>query len=249
MTDAAPQGKTIHELQELATQSSTQLSRRRKPGLSRAARLDLIDILSRWASFSLALIAGAGVYLAILAGRTYPARGAAWALMLIAALYACRRFQGQFRAGLALAARPFRWRASYTACLSVLGVVFASAPILLAPAAAPAALTAQIAAVMLIAAIAAGLGHAAHGASAFALTAPGAIFAMLAGLRAADSGMIIAAAATSVFAFSGLFLATRALEISAARRHPRTTLLRRDVERRRAAETTLGASDATALKA
>ncbi|MEZ5892886.1 MAG: hypothetical protein R3C58_07040 [Parvularculaceae bacterium] len=248
MTDAY-QGKTVLELQELANQSPAQLARRRKPGLSRAARLHLIDVLSRWAGFSLAILTGAGVYLAILAGRTFPGRAAAWVLLMLAALYACRRFQSQFRAGLSLASRPFRWRAAYTACLAVLGVTFASAPILLSPASAPAALSAQIAALMFVSMIAAALLHAAHGASAASLAVPGAIFATLAGVRAADSGMIIAAIATSLLALTGLFVAARMLERSAARRYPRTTLQRRETGRRRGTEAAPAQSGPAALQA
>ncbi|GJL91916.1 hypothetical protein [Hyphococcus sp.] len=234
MTSASLHGKTARELQEqLAKEAQAPRRQRRNAPLSRAARLHLIDILSRWSGPGLALIAGVSIYLAIVAGRAYPGRAAAWALMMLGALWTCRRLRSQFRSGRRLTSRPFRWRASFTASLSVLGVILASAPILLAPTVAPAAFGVQILALSVIASFVTAILLAAHLPSAAALALPGAAFALLAGFRAADSGLLTAGLAASLLAVCGLFLANRILEKSAAARYPRMSLLRREVERRK----------------
>ncbi|MCK5750843.1 MAG: hypothetical protein KAH44_31790 [Oricola sp.] len=240
MASASLQGKTVRELQELAVQAPAP-RRRRKPRLSRAARLHLIDILSRWSGLGLALVAGVSVYMAVVAGRAYPARAAAWALMMLAALWTARRLRAEFRDGSRLSSRPFRWRASFTASLSVLGVVLASAPILLAPAGAAPVFGVQILALAVTASFAAALLAAAHLPSAAALAIPGAIFAVLAALRAGDSGLLVASLATSWLGLTGLYLANRRLEKTAGRAYPRTMLVRREALRQTAA----GAADAT----
>lgn len=232
MTSASLQGKSVRELQEeIAREARTPLPKRR-PGLSRAARLHLIDILSRWSGPGIALVAGVSVYLAVLAGRAYPGRAAAWALMILAALWVTRRLRSDFRAGGRMTSRPFRWRASFTASLSVLGVILASAPILLAPVSAPAAFGVQILGLSVIASFVTALMLSAHLPSASALALPGLTFALLAGLRADDAGLLGGGLAISILSISGLFLANRYLEKSAARRYPRTSLLRREAERR-----------------
>lgn len=248
MASASLQGKSVHELQELARETPMQPRRKRRPGLSRAARLHLIDILSRWSGLGLALVAGVSVYMAVVAGRAFPARAATWAAMMLAALWVARRLRSEFRSGASLSSRPFRWRASFTASLSVLGVILASAPILLAPVGAPAVFGVQILALSVTASFAAALLAAAHLPSAAAFAAPGAIFAVLTGLRAGDSGLLIASFATSLLGLTGLYLAHRYLEKSAARAYPRTTLVRREIERQTAAGSASSASS-SALQA
>ncbi len=233
MTSASLQGKTARELQqELAREAQTPRRPRQRAALSRAARLHLIDVLSRWSGPGLALIAGVSIYLAVAAGRAFPARAAAWALLMLVALWICRRLRSQFRSGRRLTSRPFRWRASFTASLAVLGVILASAPILLAPAAAPAGFTVQILALSVIACFVTASLLAAHLPSAAALALPGAAFALLTGLRAGDPGLMTAGLAASLLCFCGLFLANRVLEKAAAQRYPRMSLLRREIERR-----------------
>lgn len=250
MSGVSLEGKTARELQEeLARQAPAAARKRRALRLSRAARLHLIDILSRWSGPGLALIAGVAIYLAVIAGRAYPARAAAWTLMMLAALWVCRRLRSEFRAGSNHSSHPFRWRASFTSCLSVLGVIFASAPILLAPAAAAPAFAAQVMALAVIAGFASALLLAGHFPSAAALAFPAAAFAVLAALRAGDSGLLLAAASTSVLGLTGLVIASRYLEKSAARRYPRAALLRREVERQPAAQRPLAGSEPGALKA
>ncbi len=231
MASASLHDKNVRELQKLAQQAPMQPRKPRAVPTSRGARLHLIDVLSRWSAPALGLIAGSSIYLAIIAGRAYPMRAFAWGAMVLAALWICRRLRTEFRAGARLSSRPLRWRASYTASLSVLGVAFASAPILLAPAGASAALGLQISALSLLAVLIAALLHSAHIYSAAALAAPGVLFAVLAGFRANETGLVIAAASTALLAAVGLRIANLYLEKSAMRQYPRTTLLRREVER------------------
>ncbi len=232
MTSASLHGKSVRELQDEIARNAGAPRPKRRPGISRAARLNLIDILSRWSGPGLALVAGVSIYLAIVAGRAYPVRATAWALMMLAALWTARRLRSDFRAGGRLTSRPFRWRASFTASLAVLGVVLASAPILLAPTTAPAAFGVQILALSVIASFVCALMLSAHLPSAAALALPGAAFALLTGLRAGDMGLVTGGLAISILSISGLYLANRYLEKSAAKRYPRTSLLRREVERR-----------------
>jgi hypothetical protein len=250
MSGASLEGKTARELQEeLARQAPAARRKRRAQPLSRAARLHLIDIVSRWSGPGLALVAGVSIYLAVVAGRAYPARAATWTLMMLTALWVCRRLRNEFRAGGSASSHPFRWRASFTACLSVLGVIFASAPILLAPAAASTAFAAQVMALAVIASFAAALMLAGHFPSAAAIAFPGAAFVVLAALRAGDSGLLVAVVSTSLLGVAGLVLASRHLEKSAARRYPRTALLRREVERQTATQRPISGAAASALKA
>lgn len=249
MMSASLHEKDVRELQELARQVPIKPGKRRTAPLSRAARLHLIDVLSRWSAPGLALIAGVAVYMAVVAGRAYPGRALAWGLMILGALWICRRLRSQFRAGANLSSRPFRWRAAYTSCLSVLGVVLASAPILLAPADALTSLSMQITALSMLAVFAAALLHASHFYSAAALAVPGAVFAVLAGVRAGETGLVIAACSTALLGLTGLRIANRYLEKSASRRYPRTTLLRREIEPSGADEAGFEAGDTQALQA
>jgi hypothetical protein len=187
--------------------------------------------------------------MAVVAGRVYPGRALAWGVMMLGALWMCRRLRSQFRAGANLSSRPFRWRAAYTASLSVLGVVLASAPILLAPADALTALAMQIMAFSMLAIFAAALLHASHFYSAAALAVPGALFAILAGLRADETGLTIAASSTALLGLTGLRIANRYLEKGASRRYPRTALLRREIERSGADEAGFEAGGSQALQA
>ena len=221
--------KDVRELQEIAREAPGALQRKARKPLSRAARLDLIDMLSRWSGSGLAVIAGAGVYLAATAGRGYPTRAAAWAFMMLGALWVCRRLRAEFRSGRANASRPFRWRASYTSCLSVLGVILASAPILLTPVEAPAPLFLHVSGLTLFAAACAAMLHAAHFASAAAIAAPAAILAVMASVRAGDGALIAGAAGAALLCICAVYVANRAIVAKARRRHPRTTFLRREI--------------------
>jgi len=221
--------KTVKELQALAQDAARAPLPNRAKALSRAARLELIDMLSRWSAPGLAIVAGAGVYLAVTAGAPYPGRALAWTLMLLCALWACRRTQSRFRAGGKSAARPFRWRASYTACLSVLGVAFASAPILLTPAGAPHHVFLQAAGLTLFAGSFAAMLNAAHLASAAAIAGPSALLVFLACLRNGDAALALGAGAAGVLCVCAVIAVSRNIAGKAAARHPRTSFLRRDI--------------------
>ncbi len=230
MADTAANGKTIKELQQLA-QAAPAHARSRKKQPSRAAMLEAIDLLSRWSGAGLAVIAGIGVYLSITVGRAYPARAAAWALMLLAALYVCRRLQLKFRAGAEIAAHPFRWRASFASCLCVLGVAFASAPILLTPVDAAPILAAQAAALTLGGAFCAAIFFSAHLNSAAAVCLPGAAFPLLAAWRSGDAAAALYASFAAATGVALILVVRYAVANRLALRHPRTTLLRSDAMR------------------
>ena len=240
--------KDVRELQRLA-QDPPALKRRRKKAPSRAAMLELIDILSRWSGASLAFIAGLSIYLAVTAGQAYPFRAAAWTAMLLTALWACRHLRGQFRSGGAIAARPFHWRASYTSCASVLGVVFASAPILLTPTGAPAAMYLQVAAISLFGCFAAAMAHSAHFPSAAAFAAPAAILPCLSALRMGDGALMAALIAISAMGCAVTYALVKIVTADAARRNPRTSFLRREIDQPGVAAEHTGGHSAPAASA
>ncbi|HXI87041.1 MAG TPA: hypothetical protein VNH64_06250, partial [Parvularculaceae bacterium] len=182
MSQSSNPRPTVHELQRLAREAG-RARRRRRPRLSRAARLNLIDAMSRWATSGLALIAGSSIFIAVSASALYPLRAAVWGVMVLAALYLARRLTKDFRAGGRSSARPFRWRANYTATLSVLSAAFGAGALILFPADAPADLGYQSLALMLAAAFGAAFLHAAHGRAALALATPSSAFILLAALR------------------------------------------------------------------
>ncbi|MHA7871057.1 MAG: hypothetical protein ACX939_01770 [Hyphococcus sp.] len=228
MADLSLQQKDVRELQRLAQEAPLKAKPPRNRSISRSARIELIDLLSRWSMTGLAFIAGLGIYLAIVAGRAYPLRAACWAAMLTAAIWACRRLQHQYRAGGAIAGRPFYWRASYTSCLSVMGVIFCSAPILLTPAGAPELLYLQVAAIAIIGGFAAAMAHSAHLATAAAMAAPAAVLSCLAALRSGDGAILAAAMALSAMGLAITFGLNRIIVADAARRNPRTAYARRE---------------------
>lgn len=227
MPNSSLHQKDVRELQRLAQEAPMRHQQTRQRTPSRAAMLELIDILSRWSATGLALIAGLGVYLALTVGRAYPARAACWALLMLGALWVCRKLRNEFRSGGVSAGQPFHWRASYTSCLSVLGVVFASAPILLTPAEAPTAMYLQIAAITLIGGFAAAMAHSAHLTTAAALAAPAAILPFLSALRTGDTALMTAVVAISAMGLAVTYGLGKIISADAAKRNPRTTLLRR----------------------
>ncbi len=234
MSSLSLQEKNVRELQQLAREAPDARHRDRRRPLSRAARLHLIDMLSRQSATGLALVAGVSIYLAVTVGRGYPARAAAWAAMSLCALWVCRHLRNQFRSGNAITSRPFRWRASYTSCLSVLGVILASGPILLAPAGAPQPMVLQITVLTLLAASGAAMLHTAHMASAAAFAAPGAIFTVLAGVRSGDAALFAAGLAAALVCTTSVYAVSHFVRAKAARQHPRTTFVRREISSRSA---------------
>jgi len=234
----------------MALEASHKNAPRKRRALSRGARLLLIDMLSRWSASGLALVAGVSIYLAITVGQVYPARAAAWTLLILMSIWTCRTLRKKFRSGEKIAARPFRWRASYTSCLSVLGVAFGSAPILLLPDNAPHALLLQTLALTCFAAIGASALHSAHPTSAMGVGAPALIMGFAAMLRNdVQTSVITAFVACAVLGAGCVALLAQASYRQAAQRRPRTGLLRRELPERqisRASDAHPGAASASA---
>ncbi|MEM8771711.1 MAG: hypothetical protein AAGD92_08685 [Pseudomonadota bacterium] len=230
MPGAGAEQKDIRELQSIAQSAPAYIRQVRKHALSRAAQLEAVDMLSRWSAGGLALIAGIGVYLSVTVGRALPGRAAAWALMLLGALWVCRRMQSRFRAGDETTGRPFRWRASFAACLSVLGVAFASAPILLTPEGAETSLVLQTFALSFIGAFGAACFLIAHANSAAAIILPAIVLPLMAALRNGSVAQSMAYLTGALIATAAIYTAHRMIRSGLDQRHPRTGLLRSEIE-------------------
>ena len=227
MTTSPYRSKDVRDLQALA---SAQAHRpvRPVPGTrwSRAALLDIIDKLSRWSAAGLAITAGAAIFFAMRIGQLYPARAAAWIALVMGALWICRRYQAEFRSGRQSTAKPFRWRANYVACASVLGVAFASAPILLIPVGASEFIALQTNIFLLLAAFGVALCHGAYLPAALAFMVPATAFTLLNTLRASDVASLGVFAILSSIALIGLLLFNRRIVRQVQRNNPRTKTLR-----------------------
>ncbi len=234
MQTAAPatlETKTVQELHAIAAEAAAAQAPRRQNRLSRAAQLRLIDQLSRWGGSGLALFAGIAIFIMIVPAHDYPVRSAIWAAMVFSSLYLCRRYRKEFRRGERIASRPFRWRAFYASTLAVVSAAFGAGAFLLAGTTAPAGPDYII---LLIAA--AGLGAAAfniaHRASALAAGAPALIASAFAAYLSEGPGILfgslVVIGLAAAIAIGG---AVRETERRAAARFPRTTFLRRQVER------------------
>lgn len=203
-----------------------------KPPLSRAARLHLIDQLSRWGGSGLALLAGVSIFIALVPARDLPIRTAVWASMIFASLYLCRRYRKEFRRGESIASHPFRWRAYYVSTLTVVSAAFGSGAFLLLPEGAGQDTAMQTLALIVVAATGAAAFHAAHRASAAAAGAPAFIAAAGAalttfGLSLFSISVLAAGAAGAAF----VALASIEAQKRASSRFPRTTIARREIER------------------
>jgi len=231
--DPALEAKSVQELQQLAHEAAARRykSRSAQRGLSRAARLHLIDLLSRLGGSGLALVAGISIFLAVTAGQNYPARAVVWAVMVLSALYVCRRFRQEFRSGEHIASHPFRWRANYTAALSVLGAAFGAGAFVLLPAGIGQADALQALALILATAIGASALHAAHPKSAIAIGLPAGLFAIIGVARAQGFSIpFFASIGIGAAAVIGLIYTSRNIVAMAATRFPRTTFLRRELK-------------------
>jgi hypothetical protein len=226
------EGRTVQELQSLAAaaaQSTVTVPRR---PISRAARLHLIDQLSRWGGSGLALFAGVSIFIAIVVARPLPMRAAVWAALVFGALYLCRRYRKEFRRGDPIASRPFRWRSYYTSTLTVVSAAFGAGAFLLLPEGAGEAAAVETLGLMLLATIGAAAFHAAHRASAAAAALPSLLAicgagAMTFGPSVLTAALLAAAAATGV----GVALAAAYVEKRADARFPRTSFVRREAFR------------------
>lgn len=218
----------VHELQEIA-QNAALSPRRRRDRPSRAARLQLIDILSRWGGSGLALIAGISVFVAISVGRAYPFRALVWTALVLAALFVARRLLKAFRSGERSSARPFRWRANYTSALSVLSAAFGAGALILLPEGAPTGLAFQTLALLIAASLGAGVVHAAHGRTAATACAPASVFIFWGAWQAGGPEMALWGVGSAIMTgAASLFFFHRFLRLRAVRRFPRTTFVRRE---------------------
>lgn len=239
-------GHDVHDLQAMAAAAATR-RRLRRARPSRAARLHLVDLLSRSALTGLAIIAGVGVFVAVRAGREEPLRAAIWALTLFAAIFIARGLASGFRSGATNAARPFLWRAQYTASLSVVGAAFGAGAVVIINETSSRQLALETMSALSLGGLGASLMHAAHGRSAAALWLPVSIFVYFGawrfdGLRLA----IFGGAAIATAGAAALFLVSRLLRSTAVRRFPRTSMPRRTVdEDERAYENRGGATAAS----
>lgn len=206
-------------------------TRRAQRQFSRAASLQLIDQLSRRGGSALALCAGIAIFVAIAPARDTPLRAAVWIAMIFAALFVCRRLLTRFRCGETSAMRPFRWRADYTAALSVLSAAFGAGAFLLTPSGADEIVKAQVLGLILAGAAGAGLAHAAHPATAAAASLPAMTGVALAGLRGFGATEFeFWLLATAALALVVTAAAARAASADALRRFPRSRYVRRSTE-------------------
>lgn len=220
--------QSVLELQRLAAGAGKRKTSKR--AMSRAGRLHLIDILSRWSMSGLATITGISVYLAVTVGALYPGRATAWSALVLAALWTSRSLCAKYRAGDAITARPFRWRANYTSTLFVLGTAFGAAPMLLVPSSAPISAVLPIIGFVLLGALAAGVAHAAHRASAAAVAAPCLVFIFTALARSNVDGLaLVGVCALSLLVVGAVIGVNHLLYSDAEKRRPRTGFLRSEV--------------------
>lgn len=227
------EGKTVEELQRAAEAALAEAAPAAPKGrISRAAQLHLIDQLSRWGGSGLALIAGTSIFIALVIARDLPFRSAVWALMLMSALYLCRRYRKEFRRGDRIASHPFRWRAYYASTLAVVSVAFGAGAFLLLPEGVDPDAAMRTLALMLVGASGCAAFHASHRASAAAAGLPS--FVAIAAAAASTFGagtftlvLLAAGAASAAFIYSASLLA----EKRAVARFPRTSLARQEIER------------------
>lgn len=228
----ALEGKTVKELQSFAAEAVALPARPRARAMSRAARLHLIDQLSRWGGSGLALFAGVSIFIATTIARPIPMRAAVWAALIFGALYLCRRYRAEFRRGDRIASRPFRWRAYYSSTLAVVSAAFGAGAFLLLPEGLAEAAAIQTLVLMLAAAIGASAFHAAHGPSAAAAGLPATL--AITGAAAVTFGP---ATTTLVLAAVGTIGAGIVAELArriakrASSRFPRTSFVRREAAR------------------
>lgn len=229
LNDPAEMRPSVLDLQDIAHRADLR-PRRRRPGPSRAARLQLIDVLSRWAGGAHALIAGIAIFASIFIGRVYPFRALLWTALVLGALYVARRLLKDFRKGERIAARPFRWRANYTAAVCVLSAAFGAGAVIALPVGAPQDLAVRTYALLLAASLGAGIIYSAHGRTAIAASLPAALFVFWGAMRTGGASMAFwSVGAALVTGALALFFFHTFLRQRAVRRFPRTSYARREV--------------------
>ncbi len=242
---------SVHDLQALAAEAAVGgAAAARKPARSRAASLHLIDLLSRWGGPGLAVFAAAAIFIAIVVARDLPLRAGVWAAMLFAALYLCRRYRKEFRAGDKIASRPFRWRAYYTSTMTAVSAAFGAGAYVLAVPVTAVSTRLEIIAVLVLGILAASAFHAAHRPTALAAMLPASAFVIAAMLRIEGLSLATLLVMT-VLAFSvgALWAASAMIGGAADLRYPRTGLVRREIDRQSAAEPASAGLSKAAAKA
>ena len=222
MISVPANASSVHDLQARAEREARR--RVRSQPLSRAARLYLISDLSRRSGAGLAVIGGMIACLAILSSLAVPARALIWAAMAAPALYVARRLQQSYLVGGKASPRPFHWRADYVAALCVLGAAFGSGAMLLATGETSLLLSASLGAAIMVAGLAAALGHASHGPAAAALWSPAVAFSLFAALRGGGGVPLVSVLAIGVL---GAFLIAYAVRRERAKARDRFPLSRR----------------------
>lgn len=218
-------GRSVRELQAIAVE--TRLTKPASTRLSRAAQLDLIDALSRWGASGIAAMAGTAVVIAATYGRMVSMRAAVWAVLVFGALYLCRRFRRDFRAGEPIAASPFRWRAYYTSSMAILSAAYGAGGFLLFPDGTLPRTVVELSSVIALSLVVAGFLHTAHRQTAIAAMAPGFVFLSLGLIQQFGLGVFpLTIVAVGLITFSGVWLVSGQLVARASARLPRTGLAR-----------------------
>lgn len=224
-----PEPLTVHDLQALAAEAAASPVSFGPRTPSRAARLHLIDLLSRWGGSGLAILAAVAVFVSVVIARDEPLRSSIWALMVFGALYLCRRYRKEFRRGDRIASRPFRWRAYYTSTIAVASAAFGAGAFILALPA-PSVIRLDIIALLTTGALASGSFHSAHRMTAMAAALPAALFISAAVLGSAAGAPVQAFVIAILTAgLAGLWVASSRIASSVDRKFPRTGLVRREM--------------------
>lgn len=192
---------------------------------SRAAMLALIDHLARrglpiLSLTTIGIAALAGFYALALPTLTLPLlwRLCYWLVLALGSLFFTAHRLHQFRQGFAYSGRPFRWRAHYTATLSVLSTAIGSGAILLTPTAMPPTASLTIIGGVLLLGITLSLGHLAHRATALCASLPTLALTLLPLIISAPAMPPTMRNSTLAFLISiGIFLS--ALSLWAVRKH------------------------------
>lgn len=225
-----PAGPTVRDLQAMAA-AAARPRRGRRRRLSRSARLHLVDQASRIATPSLALIAGVAIVLALLVGRTEPVRAAIWLAVLAGALFVARRLVAQYRAGEAMASRPFAWTSRYVAASWVVSAAFGSGALLLIYENSARQSALETLSALSVATFAASVLHAPLARLAVAYWAPTSVFCFLGAWRYDGPGLaFFGAAAMCAAGAAALYLVNRSLVHAASKKFPRTGVLRRSID-------------------
>lgn len=221
MRPTAKRDLSVADLQGLVDEEFAR--RRRRTGLTRAARLFIVQRLSAAATPALLTILGCALgAIAISFSFAGPRIGPVfWLAALTGALGIAHGLAANFRNGAERRSRPFQWRTDFTACLLLVGAAFGGGALILAPAGTS---ISHLTATLLFfngGAFAAGLMLGVSAPAAAALLSPVAAFSVLAALRQPETlvvsvvSLAFGAAACAVFAAVGRYWGERA-----RRRHP-----------------------------